>query len=296
MPTSRDVVVIVNPVAGSGKATSFIDEFCTRLRNEGHRCTRVTTAGPEDLHRLVAEHANGETVIAVAGGDGSIRGALNGLRGRPNPLLLLPLGTENILAKQLRIAPNIGSVWRTFVDGHLSHFDLATVNGQPFIIVVGAGFDAEVVATLSRVRRGNITHFNYIWPIWRTLWRYPFPAIRVMADGEEVCNEPALVFVGNIPRYAAGMRILREARWDDGLLDVCIYRCRHRVRLFGYALWTWLRRHVEHRLVSYHQAKRVRLESESPLPIQSDGDPAGKLPADIEIVPSAVNLLVPPRD
>ena len=103
------------------------------------------------------------------------------------------------------------------------------------------------------------------------------------------------MFVGNVPRYAIGLRILREARWDDGLLDLCIFRCAHRGQLMEHAFWTWLNWHVEHPRVTYKQVKRVRLESDEPLPIQSDGDPAGHLPADIEVVPRAINVMLPPN-
>ncbi|MBU0640795.1 MAG: diacylglycerol kinase family lipid kinase [Planctomycetes bacterium] len=291
----RDVAIIVNPVAGSGKRGQVIEQFRARLLAEGHRCTMALTSGPADLTNLVRQKAVDETCIVIAGGDGTIRGALAGLMGRSNPVLILPLGTENILAKQLGIAPTFASLWRAFSSGQVTAFDLGTVNGQPFLTIVGAGFDAEVVARLSQRRRGHITHFDYFWPVWRTLCKYRFPPIRVLADGEEVCNEPALVFAGNIPRYAAGLRILRDARWNDGLLDLCIFRCRHQARLMEHAFWTWLNWHIEHPLVSYHQVKHVRIESETALPLQSDGDPAGELPAEVEVVPAALNLLVPPR-
>jgi len=291
----RDVAIIVNPVAGSGWGRELVERFRDRLRAAGHNCQVSVPTGSDDLPRCVSRHATGETIIVLAGGDGTVRNALPGLINRTNPLLVLPLGTENLLAKQLGLVADLDAVWDTFNNGQVSPIDAATVNGQPFLTVVGAGFDAEAVARLARERRGHISHLTYFWPLWQTFCEYHFPAVRVIVDGEQICDEPALVFVGNVPRYAIGLRILREARWDDGLLDLCIFRCAHRGQLMEHAFWTWLNWHVEHPRVTYKQVKHVRLESDEPLPIQSDGDPAGHLPAEIEIVPGAVNLLLPPE-
>ena len=292
----QDVTIIVNPVAGSGHARELVTGFRARVRGAGYNCTIVTTTDADDLTRQVERHTAAGRLVAIGGGDGTIRAALVGVKlGSTAPLMLLPLGTENLLATQLGILPDLDLLWATFSAGRSTPFDLALVNGRPVATVIGAGFDAEVVARLAAERRGHITHLDYFWPLWRTFWEYKFPPIRVIADGEEISNEPALVFVGNIPRYAIGLQILREARWDDGKLDLCIMRCSHQGPLIGHAFWTFLNWHVEHPWVIYRQVERVRLESSEPLPMQCDGDPAGNLPADIEIIPAAVRFIVPPE-
>lgn len=294
MEKSRKVAMIVNPVAGSGEARDVLTGLRERLLDAGHPCDTFVSESADDLERLVALHATGDTIIAVAGGDGTIHTALRGLLGKPNPLLIIPLGTENLLATQLGIYPDPESIWRTLTEGRQSPFDLALINGRPFATVVGAGFDAEVVARLTRDRRGHISYFDYFWPLWRTFWQYRFPSVRVIADGQMICDEPALVFVGNISRYATGLQILRHARWDDGLLDLCVMRCGHQGPLLEHAFWTLLNWHVEHPLVTYKQVRRVRIEADQPLPLQCDGDPAGELPAEIEVLPAAINVMVSP--
>ncbi|MCH8804611.1 MAG: diacylglycerol kinase family lipid kinase [Planctomycetes bacterium] len=289
-----NIAIIVNPVAGSGRRGRLIERLRGRLEEGGHPCELVYPTGPDDLPKCVERHAVDGTIIALAGGDGTIRDALPGLMGRPNPLLLVPLGTENLLARHLGLRRDADALWDVLRHGRVAAMDLALLNGRPFATVLGVGFDAEVVERLARGRNGHITYLDYIGPFFETFFKYRFPAVRVVADGEEVCNEPALVFVGNISRYAIGLRILRRARWDDGLLDVCVIRCKHHARLLGHAWRALLNRHVEHPLVSYHQVRRVELESEQRLALQSDGDPAGELPARVEIAPGAINMYVPP--
>lgn len=292
--TIERVVIVVNPRSGSGHSRALVRTFADRAAAQGYATEIVITRGPAHVSECVAQRAAGDTCIAVAGGDGTVRDALVGLSGRPSPLLLVPLGTENLLARQLRIETTFESIWHAFTRGVASPFDLALLNGRPFATVVGAGFDAEVVARVTAARRGHITHLDYFWPLWRTFWRYRFPTIRVVADGREVCNQPALVFIGNIPRYAAGMRILRDARWDDGRLDLCVLRCDHHGALVEHVIRVFLNWHVESRQASYHQVTRVELESPDDVGLQCDGDQAGRLPAVAQVVPSAIRVLIPP--
>lgn len=287
----RRVVIVVNPRSGSGHSRNLVRSFAQRAGAAGHPVEMIIARGPEHVAECVARAADG-SCVAVAGGDGTVRDALVGLSGRPNALLLIPIGTENLLARQLRIEPTLDSVWHTFTRGVASPFDLALLNGRPFATVVGAGFDAEVVARVSAARRGHITHLDYFWPLWRTFWEYRFPSIRVVADGRTVCNEPALVFVGNTPRYAAGMRLLRDAAWDDGRLDVCVLRCDHHGPLVEHVVRVFLNWHVEGRRASYHRAARVELASADEVRLQCDGDEAGRLPAVVEVVPSAIRVLI----
>lgn len=294
MSSRRSAMVIVNPVAGSGYAREIVASFRRRLDLTGVETELVVSSGPDELIRFASRPQTPETVVVVAGGDGTVRHALTALRGRPNPLLILPVGTENLLATQLGLLPDADALWNTFDLGRIAPLDLATVNGRLFATNVGVGFDAEVVRRVARNRRGHITHFDYFWPLWRTFWQYRFPRIRVVADGREMCDEPALVFVGNIPRYAIGLRILREASWDDGLLDLCIMRCSHQGPLLEHAFWTLLNWHVEHHAVIYQKVRRVELDSAERVLLQSDGDPAGELPAVVEVLPAAMRVLVPP--
>ena len=178
----REIIIIVNPVAGSGHARELVTGFRSRAQDAGYSCTIVTSTDADDLARQVEQHTALGRPVAIGGGDGTIRAALTGVKpGSTAPLMLLPLGTENLLATQLGILPDLDLIWAAFSAGRSTPFDLAMVNGRPVATVIGAGFDAEVVARLAAERRGHITHFDYFWPLWRTFWQYQFPPIRVMS-------------------------------------------------------------------------------------------------------------------
>ncbi|MBI2479672.1 MAG: hypothetical protein HYV60_13880, partial [Planctomycetia bacterium] len=181
------------------------------------------------------------------------------------PLAVLPLGTENLLSKHLRMKRDPAEVCRTICDGRAAKFDAGRAGEQVFLIMAGCGFDAEVVRRLHRERTGHIHHLSYIKPIWESIHNYDYPELRVHCDA-----------VGN-----------------DGLLDVCTFK--------DGSLWNGLR-YLSGIILGQHatwddcvtiRAAKIRIESNEPVPLQLDGDPGGFLPTEIEVLPDHLTLLVP---
>lgn len=290
---SLSIVFIVNPIAGRSSVRPLLSGVAARLRRSGHRVRVLESRAPGDAKRLSTTLPPDVDRLVVVGGDGTIREVLTGRASAPLPIAVLPAGTENVFAKNYGYRADGESLTRCLIHGHIRSVDMATANDQYFLVMAGAGFDAEAVARLSRSRRGHISYLSYAMPLWRTYWEYRFPPIRVLADGQPVFEGRGLVLVGNLPRYAMGLRILRDARDDDGLLDVCAFACRSQARLLGHAAMTLARRHVASRGVFYCRAQEVQLESRERVPFQVDGDLAGHLPARLAAVPRAALLCLP---
>jgi diacylglycerol kinase family enzyme len=216
------------------------------------------------------------------------------LEGSDKPLLIVPGGTENLLANELGLDESLKTIIRTFEAGVIRPLDLGSANGKCFTSIAGFGFDGKIVKRVSEQRAGHIDYFDYFWPIWRTFWDYKFNALKVEVDGQEIFDGRGLVFVGNISRYAVGLQILHYADFGDGLLDVCIYKCASRVHLLKHSLMTVLKQHASTRGVVYRQGKDISVTSEAPdMPTEIDGDPGPDLPVKINVIPQAVNCLVP---
>lgn len=291
-----EVHVVINPVSGRSGSRVVLWELCRRIQATGRTIVVCRTRKAGDA-QLAARRAclAGASALLVAGGDGTISEAVGGMRDRGVPILIVPCGTENILAKYLGSALDVESLWRTFLDGREIVMDVPTMNGRCFMLLGGIGFDAEVVSRLSRERKGHISYLTYFWPIWRTFWGHPFSRLSVVADAKTVFDGPGLAFVGNVPRYAIGLRILERARPNDGLLDVCVMRCERPDQLLGHAVNVLARRHVGRDAVVYVQARRVRISApEEPVPIQLDGDLHGWLPAEFEMTSLQVRFRIRP--
>lgn len=287
------VAVIVNPVSGARRHRPELRATLDKLRSVGVQVEILPTRAAGDaetLARLATQRA--QTVIA-AGGDGTVREVAGGLADSGVPLIVWPAGTENLVAKTFGYRASADSVYAALTAGRRLRVDLARHGRHAFLVVAGVGFDAEVVQRLTRLRNGHITHLSYAGPIWRTFWQHRFPHVQVTGDQFEWQGR-GLVFVGNIRRYSLGLRVIRDAVWDDGWLDVIIFPCRHQLDLIGHSLRTLFRRQVEHPGVRYRRVRRVRVESDEPVPVQLDGDDAGCLPLDVQVAPQAVTLLVPP--
>lgn len=299
------VVAIVNPIAGASRHHPHLARLHEALRAAGIAVERLTSVGPGQARELAAELARdyrgcGRTagdelraVIAV-GGDGTVHEVADGLAGSGLPLIVWPKGTENLLAKLVGFRADAETTLACIRRGRLLALDVGVANGRSFLTVAGIGFDAEVVHRLVRLRKGHITHLTYLGPLWRTFWEHRFPYCRVTSEGRLVWEGRGLIFVGNGPRYSLGLRVVRDARPDDGLLDLCIFPCTGRLQLVGHSLRTLVRRHLEHGGVRYTRLGHIRIESPELVPVQLDGEAAGFLPLEVTIRPGALHLLVPP--
>ncbi len=294
MSLAGHVPLIVNPVSGRGSEKRCIERLEERLAQSGIPSDRYETMGPGDAGgfaaTLVAERPR---AIMVAGGDGTIREVVAGLSGDSTPLLVIPCGTENVLAKYLGLSASADLLWEVLEQGNTRGVDVLDCNGGPSMLVVGAGFDAEVVRRLAAARAGHISYWSYVRPLLGTLLGYRHPEMRLEVDDEVIEPGPGLLLAGNLPRYALGLRILAGAEPDDGLLDLCYFRCRSWFSLFGHALNVLLGRHLRSRHVIYRQARELRVQADSAVPVQVDGDAAGVLPLVLRVTEKRARFLVP---
>ncbi len=287
------VIAIVNPIAGAKRDGRQLGRFVRGARAAGITVEVQTTRAAGHAIELAGHVPDRTGAIVIVGGDGTIREVVDGLGGRPIPLVLWPMGTENLVAKSFGFRADPGRTLACLQAGRCLDVDMGVVNGRSFLVVVGVGFDAEVVHRLMGRRIGHITHLSYGGSMWRTYWEHRFPAVRVHTDEGAEWRGRGLVFIGNMPRYALGLPVVRDALPSDGLLDVCVFPCRSRTALIGHSLRTLLRRHVERGGVWYRRATTVRVESDGTVPVELDGEVGGFLPIDVSIRPRAVRLLVP---
>lgn len=287
------VHLIVNPRSGYGGRKRLLCEIRSLLHEEGVELQEYTTQGPGDATRYAASIAGKAAAVMVWGGDGTANEVANGLLGSDTPVLPCPAGTENLLAKELKIPHDPEKIIQMLLHGKIAPCDVGCVNHRNFMLIIGVGFDGEVVRRLSANRMGHISHLSYFWPIWRTFWEHDFPLLRIIVDGEEIYHGRGLAFVGNISRYAVGLRICRDAKLEDGLLDLVVFPCKEQTSLILHATWTLLRLHPLKGGVLYRRAKNIRIESDHPVPCQVDGDVGPNTPLDISIAKGRLNLIAP---
>lgn len=278
----RAVALVVNPVAGRGRAAVVADTVERRLTGHGILVHRVT---PPDLPTGV------DTVVAV-GGDGTVHRLLPLLADRPVALGIVPAGSGNDLAAALGIPLDPLAATDLVVTGSTRVIDLAGADGRPWATVLCAGFDSAVAARAQRIR----------WP--RGPRRYDVALLAELAalrpvsfvltlDDEPACQVPAtLVAVGNTALYGGGLRICPDADPADGRLEVTVVGPVTRRELLRVAPRLRTGDHLEHPAVSRFRVSSLQLEAPA-VTAYADGEPVGRLPLRIECHPRALRVVVP---
>ena len=296
------VRIIANPVSGMGRAARLLPQLVEALRAGGAETSVDVTARAGDA-REAAKGAGAADAVVAVGGDGTVNEVLNGLpleAGARAPALgVLPTGTANVLAKELRLTRRPEEVARAVLAGRTLPWDVGVreETGQRFLLMAGAGFDAAVVHDFHANRRGTIHMAQYLaWGL-RFVAVYRPPRLRVEIDGAPVEGPVGFVLVFNGAEYGGPLRFSAGARPDDGLFQVLLFRRaqpRDTVRLFAHGfLAAVLDRSLSLPGAEFRPARRVRISADEPVPLQLDGDPAGFLPATFSIRPAAVRLIAP---
>jgi diacylglycerol kinase (ATP) len=295
-PDDGYIAYIVNPKSGATGSKLVGRGFEEYLVRKGYKVRVNLTTSLANACKVATDAAVDYhcAMVVVVGGDGTVREVAHGLEGSDKPLLIVPCGTENLLANELGFDEKLETIIKAFEGWFIRPLDLGSANGKCFTSIAGFGFDGSVVRRVSSQRRGHIDYFDYFWPLWRTFWEYKFGAMKVLVDGEEIFDGRGLVFVGNISRYAVGLQILHYADFSDGVLDVCIYQCASQLHLIKHSVMTVFKRHADCSDVIYRQGREITVSSHSDdIDTEIDGDPGPALPVQIKVIPRAVNCIVP---
>lgn len=284
------LVAIVNPIAGRGRAREAAGALRRLLARRGHTLECFETQGPGDA-RAVAAAAGEADALVVAGGDGTLNEAVNGLLDPETlPIGVLPLGTGNMLARELRLSGRPDALARALEHGACRWVDLPRVAGRRFLSVAGVGFDALVARRVAQRRTGPLGYLGYLRPVAETIARYVPPQLRVTLGEETV--DAALVIVSNVGNYGGIFRVARDGRCDSGHLDVCVFRRGGVLDLGACALRALARRLPGSRAVTHRVARRLRIEAPTAVPVQIDGDPDGATPIEVDLDPARARILV----
>lgn len=293
--SANKVLIARNPKSGAKDQGSLVDELCLELENRG-QAVEVMTDIAEIQQRvetlLDSEGEHGLRAVVAAGGDGTVSLLANKLP-QKTPIAILPLGTENLLAKYLRLKAQPKKLAHYIAKGRTLTIDAGLANGKLFLVMLSCGFDAEVVYQLHSRRKGHINHWSYAAPIWNSIVNYPYPDIRIMDELGNQLEQGKWAFIFNVPRYAMNLPFVTDANPTDGNLDLLTFRSGKLIRGLFYLATVIVRQHRTWGTAKHRRLAKFRIESNDSLRYQLDGDPGGNLPVEVEIIPERVTLVVP---
>jgi diacylglycerol kinase (ATP) len=295
---SADVRVVLNPVAGRGRAAQMAAAVRAAFTRRGVT-TFVETRCADDEGRVVAEAAAGgcRTLVAV-GGDGTwskLADAIARLDGSMR-LALVPAGTGSDLAKCLDLPPGDAEAWaRIAVEGRPRRIDLGWIEGRHFLNALGFGLDVAVLQAMTRIRflRGE---WAYLWCALRqVLTCRRFPVTVTVSNGAGAIRSLLMLVIANGHSFGGSFRVAPGADLSDGRLDLVSFGDGWLVRRLALLARVRAGRHLACREVTVERAASFRLSFDAPPAYEVDGEVRRAASAELEVVTrvGALEVLTP---
>ena len=290
-------LLIVNPSSGRELASDYADRLASTLGAAFGSVDVVETAGDGDAERAAHAHAaaGGETVF-VAGGDGTLNEALNGVAssGQLSAVRfgIIPLGTGNDFAAALGLPPDVDAAVAAVVAGREIRVDVGVVNGRHFLNTSGGGYIAEVSVAVTPQLKTVAGRLAYLIGGAQALMEYEPLRATISADPGDLRLGLALhTFAVCNSRLIGGGRLIAPAAViDDGLLDLCLIEGMGAVEFVTLARKVAAGDHVDDPRVRYLQASTITIEMDREAPINTDGEVFTATRCDYSVLPRAVRF------
>jgi YegS/Rv2252/BmrU family lipid kinase len=230
-------------------------------------------------------------LVIVAGGDGTINEVACGLALSSVPMAVLPCGTANVLAKELRLPHRIRDCIDLIPQLKPQRIALGNGGGRYFVLMAGVGIDAEIIYDLRAAMKRTFGVGGFWLEALRHWTSYRFSPFSVTVDGENY--RATFAIVGRAAWYAGGVQITSRAALTENSFDVCLFQGRSRLDYLRYLSGVLTGTHPHFHDVVYKSGTRIEMGAEVSIRVQMDGEAAGVLPMTFEIVPDALTLLIP---
>ncbi len=254
------------------------------------------TRAPKHATELARQAVqDGCKLVIAAGGDGTVAEVGEGLAESDTALGILPLGSIMNMARTLCIPRDIRQAAEVIADGQVLAMDAGRVGNAYFLEAGGVGLAAGLFGYFERVDTGRMRLQTALRGALRFLRNIGTPRLRLEIDGEESFVRAPMVTVANSPFVGAAYAMAPDARVDDGLLDVVIFRRASVPRvLLHMLLVAGGRRLPTLPDAQVYRARQVRISivRGREMPAHADGSLIGRTPADFEVLPASLNVLI----
>lgn len=290
------LVIIANPVSGRGRAYRLIREYIRCWPHPDWDVELLTTSGGGHAGALSETLLHDPPdLLGVCGGDGTLNEVACRIPNPPFPVAILPAGTANVVARELRLPLNPVRALQIALERQIRRVDLGDIaaGSRRFVFVAGIGFDAYVAATVRPALKKRLGMAAYAAAVAACLKTYPFPQFGVVADDREYRAVSCLAC--NARSYGGGLLFCPDADMSDGLLDILVLENAGRLRLAWFLLRAWLGAAAEAGWIHRLRTPRLQIEGPRDVLIQADGELSGRLPVEIGLIEKSFPLVIKSR-
>ena len=274
----------VNPISGKNRKQRII----SHLQKAGYKVVCTEYAGHAEK---IARETEADVVVAV-GGDGTVNEVARGIVGTDKILGIIPRGSGDGLALHLGISHDFNKALETVLGNKVRLMDAATVNGRFFFSVCGVGIDALVSKRFADSGKRGLV--NYLEQAVKTWIDYVPEKYTINIDGEEWESEALLITVGNSDQWGNGAKVTPLADSCDGILDITVAQKFPSIEIPELAYRLMAGNVNKNHHVHCYRGKHIVITRQSEGPAHVDGEwfnTGTKI--EIDIIPSALNVLVP---
>ena len=289
--------VIVAPTVSDRAKQALHEALDAHFSFAGHTWETYDIGADEAVSECVRRKMEeGFGQIAAAGGDGTVSAVAHALVGGMIPLGIIPMGTGNLVARELGIPIDVGAAVALLAGKpRLRRIDAMRIGDRTFLLNAGVGINAEVIDRTSRLGKSLFGRSAYFGTaVWEVLQAKP-QRLEVTVDGETRVFQATDIAISNCGILAKGLNPNGpDVRADDGQIDVCILCMKTPLEYPWYYLLKHLAPQYDNKVVHQIVAKKsVTVRSDEPISVQADGDIIGTTPVEVHVLPAALSVLVP---
>jgi YegS/Rv2252/BmrU family lipid kinase len=282
--------LVVNPVAGGGRATKLLPTVQRVLAEHDVVVTPTTSLMHAD--ELTAAAVADDRVVVAMGGDGLVGRVAGTVAALGGLMAVVPGGRGNDFARMVGIPKDVVSACEVITHATETAVDLGYVDDRAFVGIASVGFDSEVQERVLRTKV-PLGQLVYLYGALGTVRAWKHARFTYTVDGTPGSVTGWSVVVANSGMYGGGMHIAPSASVTDGALDVVTISACSRRHFLKVLPSVFKGTHVSDPVVTQLRGTSVSLEADRPFRVFADGDPIGELPCTITVKPGALRMLLP---
>jgi YegS/Rv2252/BmrU family lipid kinase len=285
------LLVVVNLKAS--RAQRMVGNALAYLAVHGFDLDVRQSSSSKSLANVIHDCAEHADAVVVAGGDGTVNGSIAALIDAGKPVGILPFGTANDLALTLGIPADPLAAAGIIANGHLRPIDVGKVNDAYFLNVASVGLSVNIAKRQDEQLKRQWGVFSYVVATVDTLSAAQRFAATITCGDRTERVLAYQVAVGNGIHYGGGLMVSPDARIDDGLLDVYAIETTSIANLIALAPKLRNGTLVERDDVAFFRGPTARIETDKPMPINTDGEVTTKTPAEFSVLAGALKVFAP---
>ena len=291
-PEAGPFLLIVNPAAGDGRASSVAERAAAALDEARVEFRLVRTRSVDHGIQLASACDPNLEIPVLVGGDGLIGAVGGALAGRGIPVGLIPAGRGNDLARGLGVPTGTEEAVQVLLRGNVRNIDVGEGNGKRFLGIASVGFDSDAnrIANETRVLKGTLV---YAWAAIRALLGWKPVRFELTTGGNRRRLTGHTVAVANNGFYGGGMNMAPDAEIDDGMFDVIVINAVSKLRFLVDFPKVFSGRHVRSEGVETLRTPGISISASRSLTVYADGDPLTELPASFRILERSLPVIAP---